>query len=187
MRRLPFSSNLKPIFLNIFICTLAFLFFFLGEVASASAFLYFLTSVPGVARPTATILGGSLSSLGAADPRVCRAVVGGLLALLREHLIGIQLLVEVLPARLGQHVPQAGLSGRSRLLPIVVVIVLVHIVVAVVRGEPLPPHPPGVDLVLAQVHVVNVNLLAGVKVQIFVLCGYVPLIEILSQGGHLFR
>jgi hypothetical protein len=30
-------------------------------------------------------------------------------------------------------------------------------------------------------------LLAGVKVQILVLGGYVPLIEILVQGGDLFR
>ena len=47
--------------------------------------------------------------------------------------------------------------------------------------------PPGVNLVLAKVHVVNVELLAGVKVQILVLGGYVPLIEILVQGGDLFR
>ena len=47
--------------------------------------------------------------------------------------------------------------------------------------------PPGVNLVLAQVHVVNVELLAGVKVQILVLGGYFPLIEILVQGSDLFR
>ena len=66
------------------------------------------------------------------------AVVGGLLALLRERLIGILLLVEVLPWRLCQHFPQAGLSGQSGLHPIVIVIVLVRDVVVVVRGE-LPP------------------------------------------------
>ena len=93
-------------------------------------------------------------------------VVGGLLALLRERLIGIPLLVEVLPSRLCQHFPQAGLSGQSGLRPIVIIIVLIHDVV---------------------VHVVNVELLVGVKVQILVLGGYVPLIEILCQGGNLFR
>ena len=112
------------------------------------------------------------------------AVVGSLLALLRERLIGIQLLVEVLPSRLCQHFPQAGLSGQSVLSPVVIVIVLVNDVVVVVRGE-LPP--PGVDLVLAQVNVVNVELLAGVKVLILVLGGYFPLIRILVQGGDLFR
>ena len=49
------------------------------------------------------------------------------------------------------------------------------------------PLPLGVDLVLAQVHVVVVELLAGVEVQILVLGGDVPLIEILVQGGDLFR
>lgn len=57
-----------PLLPEIFICTLAFLFV-LGEVASALAFCFFSTSAMGAARPAATILGGSMSSLGAADPR----------------------------------------------------------------------------------------------------------------------
>ena len=93
------------------------------------------------------------------------------------------MLVEVFPSRLCQHFPQVGLTGQSGLRPVVIVTVLVNDIVVVVRGE----LPPGVNLVLAQVHVVNVKLLAGVKVQILVLGGYVPLIEILVQGGDLFR